>query len=140
MVAQDTRQIVNGLLVRDQHVLMARRSPTRQHYPDSWSFPGGHVEHDETLEDALVRELTEEISVHAVSWAHLSRFDHISTKHDQSVSFHYFRINEWHGQPKNLGDEHTEIRWFLAAEAAAMDDLAFPNYRDILGALEPQTR
>lgn len=42
-------------------VLLARRSPHRAAYPSRWSFPGGHVEHHETLTDALIRELREEV-------------------------------------------------------------------------------
>ena len=55
--------IVNGLLLRDRQVLMARRSANRRLSPNTWSFPGGHVEEGETLEQALTRELSEEIGV-----------------------------------------------------------------------------
>lgn len=43
------RNIVNALLLREGKVLLARRSRHRKAYPDLWSFPGGHVEGDETL-------------------------------------------------------------------------------------------
>src|SRR5437667_5927330 len=52
--------IVNGLLLRNGAVLLARRSAGRQAYPNRWSFPGGHVEAGESLDDALIRELREE--------------------------------------------------------------------------------
>ena len=51
------RNIVNALFLRDGMVLLARRGPHRSAYPDRWSFPGGHVEQDETLTEALVREV-----------------------------------------------------------------------------------
>jgi len=57
--------IVNGLLVRDGLVLMARRSRHRRSYSDTWSFPGGHVEPGETFDEALVRELHEELGIEA---------------------------------------------------------------------------
>lgn len=44
--------IVNALLVREGTVLLARRSPRRAAYPGLWSFPGGHVEANETLDEA----------------------------------------------------------------------------------------
>ena len=59
------RNIVNGLLIKGQKVLVAHRSEDRRSYPDTWSFPGGHVEEGETFEKALVRELAEEVGVSA---------------------------------------------------------------------------
>src|SRR5436309_1462601 len=60
--------IVNGLLLRNGTVLLARRSAGRQAYPNRWSFPGGHVEAGESLDDALIRELREEIGVTPLSF------------------------------------------------------------------------
>jgi NUDIX domain len=57
------RNIVNGLLVRQGTVLLAKRSLHRKAYPGLWSFPGGHVEENEPLLEALARELREEIGI-----------------------------------------------------------------------------
>src|SRR5436190_8776587 len=57
------RNIVNALFVRDGAVLLVRRSPHRSTYPGFWSFPGGHVEPGESLAEALVREVREEVGV-----------------------------------------------------------------------------
>ena len=59
--------IVNAVLLKRRNVLLARRSPTRRAYADRWSFPGGHVETGENLEQALRRELREEIGVAPLS-------------------------------------------------------------------------
>lgn len=102
--------IVGGLLMRDQQILMAHRSPLRRNYPGTWSFPGGHVEAGETIEQALTRELYEEIGVVAKSWSFLQRFDDQSADPNRPVKFHLFRVDEWKGDPTNIGDEHTETR------------------------------
>jgi 8-oxo-dGTP diphosphatase len=57
------RNIVNGVLVRQGTVLLARRSLHRKAYPGLSSLPGGHVEETESLLEALVRELREEIGI-----------------------------------------------------------------------------
>jgi 8-oxo-dGTP diphosphatase len=57
------RDIVNALLVRDGGVLLTRRSQHRAAYGGLWSFPGGHVEPGETLTEALVREVQEEVGL-----------------------------------------------------------------------------
>ena len=54
---------VAGALVRDGKVLLVQRSPQVRHYPGVWDLMGGHVEGDESLEDALRREALEELQV-----------------------------------------------------------------------------
>jgi len=57
------RRIVSALLVRDGAVLLAKRSPAKRAYPNTWSLPGGHVEPGEALDAALVREVGEEVGL-----------------------------------------------------------------------------
>jgi len=55
--------VVAGVIVRpDGCVLLQKRSLHRD-FPGKWEFPGGKVEKGESLEDALVRELFEELGV-----------------------------------------------------------------------------
>ncbi len=54
--------VVAGIVISNGQILVARRS-----YPPAlaglWEFPGGKVEADEALDDALVRELREELGI-----------------------------------------------------------------------------
>lgn len=127
--------IVNGLLLRDGHVLMAHRSAFRKNYPDSWSFPGGHVEAAETLDQALARELSEEICVNVKAWSFLRRFDDVSRPLNKPVTFHFFKVEEWDGNPVNIGDEHSEIRWVALEDAIKMEGLTFASYVEIFKSL-----
>ena len=127
--------IVNGLLLRGQEVLMAHRSPTRQNYPDTWSFPGGHVEDGETLDQALKRELSEEIGILAKSWSFIRRFDDPMSNPENPVTFHFFVVEQWQGEPKNIDDEHTQICWVELDKAALMQDLTFSSYVDLFRVL-----
>ncbi len=126
------RVIVNGLLVDRGRILLARRSADRSRYPSTWSFPGGHVEEGETPEQALLRELEEEIAVRAVAWSHLDRFALVV----DGAAFHFFRVDEWNGNPTKLGAEHSELRWVELAKAKTMPALTFPIYRDLFDALK----
>lgn len=132
---QRMTDIVNGLLMRDQQILMAHRSPLRRNYPGTWSFPGGHVEAGETIEQALTRELYGEIGVVAKSWSFLQSFDDQSTGPNRPVKFHFFKVDEWKGDPLNIGDEHTEIRWIKLVDAVQMQDLALASYVELFEAL-----
>lgn len=128
--------IVNGLLLRDQQVLMAHRSPLRRNYPGTWSFPGGHVEAGETTEQALRRELSEEIGIIAKSWSFLRYFDDQSATANAPVTFHFFRVDEWKGYPTNIGDEHTEIRWIKLVDAIHIRKLTFAMYLELFESLK----
>jgi 8-oxo-dGTP diphosphatase len=55
-------RVVAALIRRDGQVLLTQRRPGR-HLGLSWEFPGGKVEVGETDEDALRRELREELDV-----------------------------------------------------------------------------
>ena len=124
-------EIVNGVLLRDRQVLMARRAATRQSYPDTWSFPGGHVEKGETLLAALQREMLEEIGVTTTAASYDSQFDDIAGGPLHAVKFHFFIIRDWDRDPRNLGDEHSALRWVDLRDAARLPDLALACYPDL---------
>ncbi len=129
--------IVNGILLREGYVLMARRTASRRNYPNTWSFPGGHVEPGETLLMALRRELLEEIGVSIVSATHQHSCNAEASEQRSTVKFHFFVIREWDREPQNLGTEHSALRWVNLKDAAQMPDLALNAYFDLFAALHP---
>ena len=125
------RVIVNALLLQGGNVLLARRSPERKAYPDLWSFPGGHVETGETLEEALVRETGEEIGIVPLAYTVLGTIADPTAP----ATYHMFGVTSWEAEPAILDDEHTELTWFALAEAANLPDLALEAYRPLLRGL-----
>jgi len=79
--------------------LLAQR-PEGKVYAGYWEFPGGKVEPGETLLQALVREIREELGIEvleATPW--LTRrhvYEHAS------VELHFFRVTRWTGEPRGL--------------------------------------
>ncbi|GHB43384.1 DNA mismatch repair protein MutT [Pseudovibrio japonicus] len=128
--------IVNGLLLRNQRVLMGLRSPLRRTFPSVWSFPGGHVETGETLEEALKRELGEEVGVEPMAFAKLTQFSTQADIGKEPIVFHLFTVDQWVGETENLGDEHTELRWVDHRDAINLPGLAFPQYRNVFDTLK----
>jgi 8-oxo-dGTP diphosphatase len=59
----ENHQVVAAILRDDDRVLLCHRSPHRQWFPNVWDLPGGHVDAGEQPEEAVRRELLEELGV-----------------------------------------------------------------------------
>ncbi len=84
-----------------------------RHHPGVWDLIGGHVEGNESLEDALRREALEEVQVDIES------FRLLGTIHDpvEPADITVFVVSRWSGEPVNAApEEHAEIGWFSADE------------------------
>lgn len=58
------RTVVVGLVWNaDRRLLFCRMAPDRGVFPGQWGFPGGGIEPGERMEDALRRELREELGI-----------------------------------------------------------------------------
>ena len=96
------------LVDRDGRVLLAQR-PAGKKLAGLWEFPGGKIERDETPEEALVRELHEELSIDTQTSC-LSPLTFVSHRYDD---FHLFmpvfvcRVWKGHVVPK----ENQNFSW-----------------------------
>ena len=62
---------VGALITGQSALLLGQRSPARALCPDVWDVFGGHVEKYEQPEQALVRELKEELGIVSTAWRYL---------------------------------------------------------------------
>jgi 8-oxo-dGTP diphosphatase len=133
------RTIVNGLLTLKGRLLLAKRGPHRASYPRLWTFPGGHVEANETLPGALVRELREEIGISPTAYTYIGAITDPNTPPSDRVTYHMYSVTAWEGgEPTLRGDEHSELAWIALEAAASMRDLALEEYRALFKKLAPQ--
>jgi ADP-ribose pyrophosphatase YjhB (NUDIX family) len=128
-------EVVLGALVREDRVLLVRRSPSKRAHPGRWDLPGGCVEEGESEIGALERELREELDVQVAtsSVLHLCRVnDHPA---GELVLMSAWLVREWTGLPTNAApDEHDDIGWF---DLAAMPSLPHPPvHAALLGAVQ----
>ena len=113
-------------------VLLGRRAASREFYPDVWDVPGGHLEPGETGEQALVRELREEIGVTPTAWAPLGEFRASLPDGNGSIVLHLHAVTSWNGTPRNLSPgEHSKVSWFAVEDACRLA-LAHPSYPEVL--------
>ena len=89
-------QVAVGVLVRaDGRFLLTSRPPGKV-YAGYWEFPGGKLETGESVEDALRRELLEEIGIR-IGAAHPWRVERVDYPH-ALVRLHFCKVYEWVGE------------------------------------------
>lgn len=123
--------MVTGLLLRDGRVLLCHRSPDRRWYPDVWDLPGGHVESGEEPEQALARELREELDIELID----PPGPVVHTVREPDLTLQVFLVERWTGSLRNRApEEHDAMRWVGLADLADLD-LAHPAYAALLGCI-----
>jgi 8-oxo-dGTP diphosphatase len=118
------------LIVRGGEVLICQRRAD-QPMALQWEFPGGKIEHGETPEEALARELQEELGIQATIGPRVTHVRH-NYRHGGAVDLQFFAVREFSGDLENR--IFAQVRWarleelpefdFLAADRGLIRDLA----------------
>jgi 8-oxo-dGTP diphosphatase len=124
------RFVAAALIVRGGEVVIGQRR-SDQPMASQWEFPGGKIEPGESPEEALARELEEELGIHAVIGQKVTHIRH-NYRHGGAVDLQFFAVHEFSGEIENR--IYNEVRWarlvdlpaydFLAADRGLIRDLA----------------
>ena len=96
------------------NIFITQRGPD-MHMANKWEFPGGKLEEGETAEQALVRELHEEIGINAVEFQLFETLEY--TFPDRQLTLTFFLVTQWEGEP--WGKEGQPGRWVKPSELLA---------------------
>jgi len=103
-------------------ILISRR-PDHLHQGGLWEFPGGKVETDELPEQALGRELREELGIQVTQAQPYLQVSHDYS--DKQVLLDIWQVNGFSGQPRGM--EGQDCRWVALSELLGSDSgYAFP--------------
>ena len=98
--------VVAAVIKKNNLYFIAQRNRNK-HFAYYWEFPGGKVDKQETFENALKREIKEELSINIKVFNHIASEKHKDEKID--VNVHYFLC-------ESLNDniilfEHEDMKW-----------------------------
>ena len=108
-----TLEVAVGVILdeKTQKVFVAQRQSGR-HLSGCWEFPGGKLEPGEAADEALVRELKEELAIVVTRAESLTQITHDYP--ERRVRLHCFRVRAYEGEP--MGNEGQKTAWFTLDE------------------------
>ena len=87
---------VAAIIIKDDKILLIHRIKNGQEY---YVFPGGGVKEEESLEEALAREIKEELTLD------IKLFKQIFNLTNQGQEEYYFLVEDYDGTPQLNGEE-----------------------------------
>jgi 8-oxo-dGTP diphosphatase len=109
------KEYVALILEKDGRILVEKRKMTKRVHAGDIVFPSGAVEPGETKEEAILREMKEElgITLHGVRLVHQEDFD---TQEEQRI--YWFACDSFEGEIQK--NEAEELLWIRPDEASLL--------------------
>lgn len=111
--------VAAGLITQENRVLVGQRRRGDRHAL-KWEFPGGKVEPGETPQQALVRELREELNIEATVGAEVARYVH-NYPSGTTVHLLFYEVTMFLGEPVCRAFE--QISWEILDHLPDIDFL-----------------
>lgn len=105
-----------GILKKDNLILVGQR-PENHTLAGLWEFPGGKIELGESPEEALVRELNEELGIVAEVGDLKIACTHSYS--DVGIIILFYEVLFWKGEPKT--QHHINLKWVKPSELPLMN-------------------
>lgn len=125
-------KVVAGALCRDGQVLLTSR-PIGKNHAGCWEFPGGKIEAHESIFDAIIRELREELGI-IVNVANLNQISFIEQIYDNvTIQLDVVLVTKWANKPLAL--EGQQLFWQSINDPCLLAPL-LPTTQKILDGLK----
>lgn len=116
---EEALEVVAAVIQNASGQILIARRPEHVHQGGLWEYPGGKVESGETAEQALQRELWEELGIRPSRYRRLIRIPHHYP--DRSVLLDVWQVEAFEGEP--VGRQGQPLQW---VQPQALLDYSFP--------------
>ncbi|NOI65151.1 NUDIX domain-containing protein [Vibrio sp. 99-8-1] len=106
----EVHECVSFILLKDDNVLLEKRSEYKRTDPGLINIPGGHMDEGETQRQTLCREVKEELNVIPTQYQYLCSLYHPTS---ELQLIHYYIVNQWQGEI--TAQEAEDVQWFKLA-------------------------
>ena len=115
-------RFAGSVLIKNKHVILAKRASALKNFPNLFEFPGGKIEKDESPKQALVRELEEELKI-KVEIDNIIEFPnntHVNIlENDRELILRtLFIIKKWQGEISINDQIHSDLAYVRISELA----------------------
>ena len=93
---------VSICIIKKKDQILITKRPSQKLFGEFWEFPGGKLENTETFEEAMARELNEEIGIR-INIKNLKSLDILNHSYDKKnyVMMNLFCLSKWSGKIRN---------------------------------------
>ncbi|HGY57057.1 MAG TPA: 8-oxo-dGTP diphosphatase MutT [Caldithrix abyssi] len=124
--------VVAAIIFNKNRQILITQRPANSHLGGFWEFPGGRIENGETPQQALARELKEELDLDVQIGERFLRSTYEYDIKTVDISFYFCALQEENPTIKPLGVQ--AYRWI---ETEQLDQFDFPPAdRDVVGLLK----
>lgn len=131
MSDKDSRLHVSAGIICRHGLILATQRPDEKPFAGFWELPGGKVEDNESPEEALCRELAEELGINVKEFQHLAEVEHNYKDSGFIAILHFFKVSAFDGEPCDM--ENQNLRWLEPQDIPELDFL--PADKEILSRL-----
>ena len=112
-------QVAVAIIVNQDNEVLISLRPNSSHQGGLWEFPGGKLEIGESVEDALKRELLEELNIDLLESQSFKIIQHQYA--DKTVQLNIYIVSSFRGEAK--GAEGQLIEWKSIDQLNPLEEL-----------------
>ena len=112
--------VVGGLIYQNEKILICQRKEEGDH-PLKWEFPGGKLKKNENNQDALKRELKEELNIEINEMIFFDEYIYEYEELSKKLKLVFFSIFQFKGEIQNK--VHQQLKWIDISNLSDYDFL-----------------